>query len=40
MLDDNKMSLAFGDKGKLLVRDNFNWEKIAAQVENAYRSIL
>jgi glycosyltransferase involved in cell wall biosynthesis len=38
MLDDDKLRREFGEKGKLLVREKFNWEKIAEQVENIYSS--
>jgi len=37
MLDDDKMRLRFGEKGKLLVREKFNWENIAEQVERVYK---
>lgn len=40
MLSDDKMRLQFGKKGKLLVREKFNWEKIAGQVEDVYMSCL
>ncbi len=40
MLSDEKMGQEFGEKGKLLVREEFNWEKIAEQVEGMYRDIL
>ncbi len=40
MLNDDKMRLQFGEKGKLLVRENFNWEKIAKQMEGVYQAIL
>ena len=36
MLDDDKMRLRFGEKGKLLVREKFSWENIAEQVEKVY----
>jgi len=39
MLNDDKMRLQFGEKGKLLVREKFNWEKIADQVEDLYRRV-
>jgi len=38
MLSDDKMRLQFGEKGRLLVRDKFNWKKIAEQIENVYES--
>ncbi len=37
MLSDDKMRLQFGEKGKLLVRENFNWEKIAERIEDIYK---
>jgi len=40
MLDDDKMRLQFGERGKLLVSEKFNWEKIAEQVEIVYKEIL
>ena len=40
MLGDDKIRLQFGEKGKLLVREKFNWEKIAEQVEGIYSDIL
>jgi glycosyltransferase involved in cell wall biosynthesis len=40
MLDDDKMRLRFGEKGKLLVREKFSWGKIAEQVERVYKQIL
>ena len=40
MLDDDKMRLRFGEKGKLLVREKFNWEKIAEQIEDLYERVL
>jgi len=40
MLGDDKLRQKFGEKGKLLVRDKFNWEKIAEQVERVYTDIL
>jgi len=40
MLDDDKMRLRFGEKGKLLVREKFNCENIAEQVERVYKEIL
>jgi len=39
MLGDDKMRQAFGEKGKLLVREKFNWEKIAEQMESLYREV-
>jgi glycosyltransferase involved in cell wall biosynthesis len=40
MLADDKLRREFGEKGKLLVREKFNWEKIAEQVENIYSSCM
>ncbi len=37
MLSDDKMSQEFGRHGKLLVREQFNWLKIANQIENVYQ---
>ncbi|MCL0050599.1 hypothetical protein M1N22_01945 [Dehalococcoidia bacterium] len=34
------MRRGFGEKGKLLVREKFNWSKIAEQIENVYKDIL
>ena len=39
-LSDDKMRLQFGDKGKLLVREKFDWKKIAEQIEGVYQAIL
>jgi glycosyltransferase involved in cell wall biosynthesis len=36
MLSDEKLRQDFGKKGKLLVRERFNWEKIAEQEERIY----
>ena len=40
MLDDDKIRLRFGERGKSLVRERFNCEKIAEQVERVYQEIL
>lgn len=40
ILADNKMRLEFGEKGKSLVREKFNWEKIAGQIESLYLDCL
>ena len=40
MLSDEKMRLQFGEKGKLLVRDKFNWEKIAERIEDIYKRCI
>jgi glycosyltransferase involved in cell wall biosynthesis len=39
MLENDKMRLEFGEKGRLLVREKFNWDKIVEQVEEVYRKI-
>lgn len=39
MLGDDKMRLQFGEKGKLLVRQKFNWEKMAEQMEKVYQGV-
>jgi glycosyltransferase involved in cell wall biosynthesis len=36
MLSEDKVRQNFGENGKLLVRERFNWEKIAEQVERVY----
>ncbi len=38
MLSDDKMRRQFGQSGKLLVREQFNWEKIAEQFEHVYET--
>jgi glycosyltransferase involved in cell wall biosynthesis len=40
ILGDNKIRLQFGEKGKLLVHEKFNWQKITEQVENIYSSCM
>jgi len=40
MFGDDKMRLKFGEKGKSLVREKFNWEKITKQIEAAYQAVL
>lgn len=40
MLGDNKIRLQFGEKGKLLVHEKFNWQKITEQVENIYSNCM
>jgi glycosyltransferase involved in cell wall biosynthesis len=40
ILGDDELRRKFGEKGKLLVREKFNWEKIAEQVESVYLSCL
>jgi len=39
MLGNDRIRLQFGEKGKLLVREKFNWEKIAEQMERVYRGV-
>jgi glycosyltransferase involved in cell wall biosynthesis len=38
LLADDKLRREFGEKGKLLVREKFSWDKITEQVENIYSS--
>jgi glycosyltransferase involved in cell wall biosynthesis len=40
MLSDDRMRREFGERGKLLVREKFNWEIIAEQIENIYRAVF
>ena len=40
ILSDDHMRLRFGEKGKLLVREKFNWEKISEQLESIYQSCV
>ncbi len=40
MLGDEKLRLKFGEKGKSLVNERFNWEKIAERVEGVYQSVI
>ena len=40
VLRDDKMRLQLGEKGRSLVREKFNWEKIAKQMEDVYGDIL
>ncbi len=39
MLYDNKKRQEFGQRGKLLVCQQFDWEKIGKQVEDIYNSM-
>lgn len=39
LLGDEGMRRRFGEAGKLLVREKFNWEKIAEQMERTYREV-
>jgi len=40
VLKDKNRAREFGEKGRSLVRERFNWESIAGQVENVYLSCL
>jgi len=40
ILGNDKLRREFGEKGKLLVRERFNWEKIAEQIEDLYKRVL
>lgn len=40
LLGDDQMRQEFSEKGKSLVREKLNWEKIAEQVEHIYLSVL
>ncbi|MFC2017363.1 glycosyltransferase [Chloroflexota bacterium] len=40
ILNNDKMRREFGEKGKLLVREQFNWCKIAQKMEQVYLSCL
>ena len=40
LLSDTQSRLDFGKKGKVLVREQFNWEKITEQVENVYHRVV
>lgn len=40
MLSNEEMRQKFAERGKALVREKFNWAKIAEQVENIYLSCL
>jgi glycosyltransferase involved in cell wall biosynthesis len=40
ILSDDNVRRQFGEKGKLLVRERFSWEKIAQQVESIYKDVL
>ena len=39
MLSDDKISREFSKNGRALVRDKFNWSRIAEQIENIYVSV-
>lgn len=40
ILGDELMRLEFGTKGRALVREKFNWEKITERVEQIYEQVL
>lgn len=40
MLENDKLRREFSEKGKLLVREKFDWEKIAEQVERVYSTVV
>ncbi len=40
VLSDDKKRLEFGEKGRLLVREKFDWENIADRVEKLYQDLL
>ena len=40
LLDDDKMRQRFSQKGKLLVREKFNWERIVEQIEGLYERVI
>ncbi len=40
LFNDNELRDSFGRKGKQLVSETFNWEKISAQMENVYTNVL
>ncbi|MFC1966129.1 glycosyltransferase [Chloroflexota bacterium] len=40
MLSNDALRREFGEKGKILVRDKFNWGKITEQVESVYSGVL
>ena len=40
MLNNDEIRLGFGDKGRLLARDKFNWEKLTEQVEEVYGEVV
>jgi len=40
LLGDDKLRQELGKKGKLLVRERFNWDKIVRQLEDVYMSCL
>jgi len=40
MLSDNKLRLQFGEKGKLLVREKFDWSIIVERIEDVYKQCI
>lgn len=40
ILGDDKMRRKFGERGRLLVHDKFNWQKITDQMESVYQKVL
>ena len=40
LLSDDALRRELGEKGKILVREKFNWEKITEQVESVYNGVL
>lgn len=40
MLGDNKMRLKFGERGKSLMREKFNWQRVVEQVERVYLNCI
>ena len=40
ILGDDKLRREFGEKGKLMLREKFNWEKIANQIESIYSNCI
>ena len=40
MLSDDKMRRGFGERGKLLIQEQFAWPKITAQVESIYENCV
>jgi glycosyltransferase involved in cell wall biosynthesis len=40
LLDDDRMRQRFSQKGKLLVREKFNWERIVEQMERLYERVI
>lgn len=40
LLDNPEMARQMGEKGKALVKERYQWSKVAAAMEDAYRSII